>query len=1199
MVTFPKVDVMLSLKSNGCRFMHAAFVALALALSLATLLATATAALAQTDVPDAPTAVAVYSIESQKLEVRWSTSDAANTTSFKIQWKSGSEEFDSTRQLTSDPATSIESDQSTSAGDRYVDIITGLTNGTEYTVRVIATNSNGDSDVSATATGTPASEPGQAQEFWENEVVKVFEGSFPWLRETWDYITTENVLVFWSNSLSGGVTTLCTHVTPSKLRECDTYRAHVNRSSFRVIYLITHELAHVYTLATGVSASHGPLGVARLYFHVLTAGGTLGGSYCDPIELFADALVILSLGDQYQNSRSYWAVCIVTTDTVTVEALGAVRSALSGQMPSWFADTYNDTEGNPDLARVWREVKAISAAPDGFRETVVFQLRDAFGGYCDNRKATESAFGSGVTRNPWRDGGCVPEAPTSASVTAVGSGKLTVSWQGPPVDDGGSPIEGYKVQWKSGAQDYSSSRQAVVTNLTEIVSLQTVSGLTNDESHTIRLLAYNHNGDGAGAELTATPTATDTTAPVLLLSRFDSRSVRLIWNEALDESSRPEASAFTVNVNGVARRIYEVAVLDNAVWISVEGTITRADALTVSYAAPTGSGATPLKDSAGNNAPGIATRTVRNDRIEIVITDPGPDKTFILGRGFGSQESVEATVTFSEPVTVKDLPELPLEFGGEARQASYHSGSGTASLVFRYQLNEGERDSEGIWVRSSGNISKLRGPGAVRYASTKAVAPARLRDSVRTDYIVDAVRPTLVRANALANGNDVTLTWDKALDEVSAPTVTGDTFFKVVDTSDDSSRQITAISVLGKVVTLTLSSAISATDRLTVSYEDFFRCCEVTFNDHEPLRDTLGNHAAVSSAAVSITQNANSRAEFPSSETGARSVDENIPAARNIGAPIAATDADNDRLRYSISGTDAAFFDAVASSGQLRTKAALNHESRDSYSFTMSVRDGWDIWHLPDTTIDDTITVTVTVDDVDETPEVSGPIAVDFEEGGTGNVAAYTFADPDQKGIDLVLSGADSEHFTLYSNGDLIFNEPPDFEEKNQYHVTIEAREQGDGASIGRLNVTIRVTNVDEPGLLETNVEEPRVGQTVRLNVEDEDGGVSVMEWKWERGEPNSPCGTVGSPTVTTWETINGPRSGSYTPTLADQGHCIRVTAFYDDRAGTGNTEQFLTPNSVEVGPFFNQDSPAFNVRENSAEGATLGQVRASHSNNG
>ena len=303
------------------------------------------------------------------------------------------------------------------------------------------------------------------------------------------------------------------------------------------------------------------------------------------------------------------------------------------------------------------------------------------------------------------------------------------------------------------------------------------------------------------------------------------------------------------------------------------------------------------------------------------------------------------TVTSSEPVIVSEVPELNLEVGGEARRAPYHSGSGTASLVFRYELTEGETDAEGIWARSSGNISKLRGPGKVRYASTKAVVPARLWSPIRTGYLVDAVRPTLVRANALANGNDVTLTWDKALDEDSAPTVTGTGFFTVKETSDDTSRQITAISVLGQVVTLTLSSVISATDRLTVSYEDPFASTPESVliqaqDVHKPLKDTLGNHARKDSAAISIAQSANSSPEFPSSETGARSVDENTPANQNIGPPIAAEDADFHRLRYSISGTDAAFFDVVASSGQLRTKAALNHESRDSYSFTLSVRDG-------------------------------------------------------------------------------------------------------------------------------------------------------------------------------------------------------------------------------------------------------------------
>ena len=1064
--------MVLSLKSHGQGFLRGVLFILALAASIATLLATTPAASAQTQVPDAPTAVAVYSIESQKLEVRWSTSDASSTTSFKIQWKSGAEEYDSSRQLTSDPATSIEIDQSTSAGDRYVDIITGLTDGAEYTVRVIAVNANGDSDPSATATGTPASQPGQAREFWENEVVKIFESSSPWLRETWDYITTQNVPVFWTPGPSGAAFILCSSVTPSKLRECDADEVHISRFYINLIYGIAHELAHVYTLANRVAATPGPLGIARLYFHVLAYQGSLAEPSCAPIEIFADAVMILTIGDQYQSSGSYWAGCPITKDTVSEQALAVVRSAQSGQMPSWLADNYNDSDGNPDLARVWRDVKAIENDTNGrgFRATVVFQLRDAFGGYCDNQKATDSAFGSGVTRNPWNDGGCLPDAPANVSATGVGSGKLTVSWQEPP-DDGGSPITGYKVQWKSGPQEYESSRQAVVANLSD--PRRTISGLTNDVSHSIRVLAYNHNGDGAATEVTATPTATDTTAPTLLTARVERTVLRLNWSEAMDTSSKPETSAFTVNVGASARATDEVSISGNVVTLMLESAVDAGDAVTVSYSAPTGSTATALRDSAGNNVASFSSQQVRNDRIQIVITDPGPDKTYIWGRGFGEQDAIEATVTFGEPVIVSGVPELPLEVGAERRRAAYHSGSGTTSLVFRYELTEGETDSDGVMVPSSGDISKLTGPGLVRYASTKAVAPARLWDSVRTDYLVDAVRPTLVRANALANGNDVTLTWDKALDEDSAPTATGTVFFRVKDTSDDTSRQITAISVLGKVVTLTLSSAVSATDRLTVSYEDPFASTPESLlmqvqDVHKPLKDTLGNHARKDSAAISITQSANSPSEFPSSETGARRVDENTPAGRIIGTPIAATDADNDRRTYSISGTDAAFFDVVASSGQLRTKAALNHESRDSYSFTMSVTDGKDVHGYADTTIDATITVTVTVDDVDEPPVITGVTTIaDYDENSSGDVAAYTAMDPEgDSNITWSLGGTDRGDFTI-TNGVLKFASAPDYERpddsggNNQYEVIVQAADSNNKR--GELHVDVIVNDADEP----------------------------------------------------------------------------------------------------------------------------------------
>ncbi len=336
-------------------------------------------------------------------------------------------------------------------------------------------------------------------------------------------------MTFTEESGGAGVRCSINRPTAPKLRECYATWVGIARDYYNLIYGIIHELAHTYTLANGVTAAPAPLGIAHFYFHDLVSPPGLGGQVCDPIELHADAVTLVDDDDLASSAKStYWTGCSLVPAAPSEQAFGVVRSATAGQMPSWFADTYNDSNGVPDLERVWADVKAI---PDfRWRATVVFQLRNAFGGYCDDHQATASAFSDGVTRNPWKDGGCVPEAPANFSATAVGSGKLTVSWQEPY--DGGWPIEGYKVQWKSGTQEYSSSRQATVTGLSDPVLLTTITGLTNDESYTLRVLAYNHNGDGTAAETTATPTATDTTAPTLVSARYDGW-VQLIYDEAL------------------------------------------------------------------------------------------------------------------------------------------------------------------------------------------------------------------------------------------------------------------------------------------------------------------------------------------------------------------------------------------------------------------------------------------------------------------------------------------------------------------------------------------------------------------------------------------------------------------------------------------------------------------------------------------
>ena len=54
----------------------------------------------------------------------------------------------------------------------------------------------------------------------------------------------------------------------------------------------------------------------------------------------------------------------------------------------------------------------------------------------------------------------MPGAPQNVSVTE-GRGELMVTWEAPE-DDGGSTITGYAVQWKSGDEEFDSTREAQV-----------------------------------------------------------------------------------------------------------------------------------------------------------------------------------------------------------------------------------------------------------------------------------------------------------------------------------------------------------------------------------------------------------------------------------------------------------------------------------------------------------------------------------------------------------------------------------------------------------------------------------------------------------------------------------------------------------------------------------------------------------------
>ncbi|MYH80298.1 T9SS type A sorting domain-containing protein, partial [Candidatus Poribacteria bacterium] len=218
------------------------------------------------------------------------------------------------------------------------------------------------------------------------------------------------------------------------------------------------------------------------------------------------------------------------------------------------------------------------------------------------------------------------------------------------------------------------------------------------------------------------------------------------------------------------------------------------------------------------------------------------------------------------------------------------------------------------------------------------------------------------------------------------------------------------------------------------------------------LTDTIG-------VAINVTDVAENRAPVFASSSTERSIPENTPAGRNIGAPVAATDADGDTLTYSIDGTDASSFGIVSTTGQLKTSAPLNYEEKNAYAVTVIASDG---------TLTDTISVAIKITDIDEnTPPVfaggssttraipeNTPAGVHIGEA----VSAKDTDDGDT--LTYTLRGTDAAAFEIDSTtGQLKTQAPLDYETKNSYSVTVRA---SDGILTDTIRVTITIIDVDE-----------------------------------------------------------------------------------------------------------------------------------------
>ena len=371
--------------------------------------------------------------------------------------------------------------------------LTGLSKNAEYDMAV----SLDDADSVPIGGFRTSSDSGKVRAFLKTDLVEAREAAYPWLRETYNEMRRRSMPV---GSHSGGApgygVLACGEPTNAQLHRCGVSAVSISNSYSGNKATYAHELAHVYTTSTGYMREAPEYrGIGWLYFDQLAEGGSM----CSTREIYADGIQFATVG----GGTGYFGPCSNTPNSPSADTVEFTRSILKHELPDWFGDTYGaaslpyDTsdlveyDDKYDLEQVWSDLKRLA---NWDRTSAVYALQDAFGGYCDPHRAHSAAFHNGQTRNPWRAGGCVPQA-VPVNVTSYDS----VAWA-PPAYDGGSPITKYVVEWKGRDEEWQPARSATVTDPANL-SFQEDTLLPGSS---VRVTGHNHNGAGASTTVTMT-----------------------------------------------------------------------------------------------------------------------------------------------------------------------------------------------------------------------------------------------------------------------------------------------------------------------------------------------------------------------------------------------------------------------------------------------------------------------------------------------------------------------------------------------------------------------------------------------------------------------------------------------------------------------------------------------------------------------
>ena len=401
-------------------------------------------------IPDAPSNVRISPADSS-LVVSWPApfDGGSQITGYIVQWTESGGAFGT--------------NEDTTAGLRYA--ITGLTNGEEYDVRVIAENDNGSSGPSDVVKGTPTESvtpppppppPPPSQTPGAPSSVVVTPGDEE-LLVTWSAPSNDGgsqvtgYAVQWTES--GGIFGANERTTTS-LRYTITGLTNGNEYDVRVIAVN----------ANGRGTPSAPQ------------------SETPTTELVPSVSAVSVPEEDITDTEAKVTVNIANADGTSMEVY--LRYRTTTPEGEW-SETQQDST----------TVDSIDFTLTGLEANMEYEAQASLESSFPEDASPSSVFTTTST---------VPGAPVNVNASPMRS-SLVVSWDAPE-DDGGSPITDYVVQWKSGEEEFDAEREEHVDGETFTF---TITELDNDVEYTVHVIAMNANGPGSPS-YTATGTPSDT-----------------------------------------------------------------------------------------------------------------------------------------------------------------------------------------------------------------------------------------------------------------------------------------------------------------------------------------------------------------------------------------------------------------------------------------------------------------------------------------------------------------------------------------------------------------------------------------------------------------------------------------------------------------------------------------------------------------